>query len=115
MKSIVNKTIITVTPKAPFIAWVQSTDESSADIKAENITESPNAYMVDDTEDGLDPEKLIKNNFKALFEGELNGWIVDESIWPSRRDLQTFQKWFQVTVHGQIFDLGERQVLTEEW
>jgi len=115
MKQITNKTIITVTLKAPFITWIQSTDEGSADIKAENITSSPNAYMVDDTEDGLEPDKLIKKNFKAIFEEELNGWIIDVSMWPPKWDLQTFHKWFQVTVHSQIFYIGKQPFLMEEW
>ena len=47
MKSIVNQAIITVKPKEPFSAWVQSADGDSAHITAETINESPNAYMID--------------------------------------------------------------------
>lgn len=49
MKPIVNKVIITVRPKAPFVAWVQSADRDSAHITAETITESLNAYMINVT------------------------------------------------------------------
>lgn len=64
-------------------------------------------------EGGRKQNKLIKNNFKVIFEEELNGWIIDESKWPTKRDLYTFNEWFQVTMYGQIFNLGEKEILRE--
>ena len=114
MQQIVNRSVIVVTPRAPFLEWVQNADDRSAHITAEDVAYSPNAYLVTDTEDGMDPEKLIKKNFKAIFEEELTGWIVDESIWPQKRDLRTFKQWFQATVHEIVYDLSDKPLLLEE-
>lgn len=43
-------------------------------------------YLVDDSLDGDDPEKLIKKNFKVIFEEVLAGWYTDEEAWPKKMD-----------------------------
>ena len=74
MLDIINKAAITVIPKEPFIKWVQSTDAKAAEISDEDILSNSQVYLVDASEDGDDPEKLIKRNFKVIFEEELAGW-----------------------------------------
>jgi len=62
MHQLINKAAITVNPKEPFIKWVQSTDAEAADIPDESILSYSRMYLVDASEDGDDPEKLIKRN-----------------------------------------------------
>ena len=78
MLDIINKAAITVIPKEPFIKWVQSTAAETAEIPDESILSYSQVYLVDASEDGDDPEKLIKRNFKVIFEEELAGWYTDE-------------------------------------
>ena len=114
MQQIVNRAAISVTPKEPFIDWVHSYDEGSARIAAEEIRESPHIYLVRDSDYGDDPAKLIRKNFKVIFEEELNGWIIDESTWPAKRDLKTFKAWFEVKIHEIVFDMDDSPHVVEE-
>ena len=66
MLDIINKAAITVIPKEPFIKWVQSTDAEAAEISDEDILSNSQVYLVDASEDGDDPEKLIKKNSDIL-------------------------------------------------
>ena len=84
MLDIINKAAITVIPKEPFIKWVQSTDAKATEISDESILSYSRVYLVDDSLDGDDPEKLIKKNFKVIFEEELAGWYTDEEACPKR-------------------------------
>ena len=93
MLDIINKAAITVIPKEPFIKWVQSTDSKAAEISDEDILSNSQVYLVDASEDGDDPEKLIKRNFKVIFEEELAGWYTDEEAWPKKMDLRVFKQW----------------------
>lgn len=77
----------------PFIKLVQSTDAKAADISDEDILSNSQVYLVDASEDGDDPEKLIKRNFKVIFEEELAGWYTDEEAWPKKMDLRVFKQW----------------------
>ena len=47
--------------KKPFI------DAKAAEISDESILSYSRIYLVDDSLDGDDPEKLIKKNFKVIF------------------------------------------------
>ena len=40
-----------------------------------------------------------------VFEEELCAASTDETIWPKRRDVNTFLEWFDVEFHGIVFDL----------
>ena len=75
MLDIINKAAITVIPKEPFIKWVQSTDAKATEISDESILSYSRVYLVDDSLDGDDPERLIKRNFNVIFEEELAGVV----------------------------------------
>lgn len=115
MLDIINKAAITVIPKEPFIKWVQGTDAKAAEISDEDILSNSQVYLVDASEDGDDPEKLIKKNFKVIFEEELAGWYTDEETWPDKMDLRLFKQWFHVTVHGIVLDIGKKLPIAEEY
>lgn len=71
-------------------------------------------YLVDASEDGDDPEKLINKNFRGIFEEELAGWYTDEEAWPKKMDLRVFKQWFHVKVHEIVVDIGKKQPIAEE-
>ena len=115
MQQLINKAAITLIPKEPFIKWVQSTDSKAAEISDEDILSNSQVYLVDASEDGDDPEKLIKRNFKVIFEEELAGWYTDEEAWPKKMDLRVFKQWFHVKVHEIVVDIGKKQPIAEEY
>ena len=115
MHQLINKAAITVIPKEPFIKWVQSTDAEAAEISDESILSYSRVYLVDDSLDGDDPEKLIKRNFKVIFEEELAGWYTDEEAWPKKMDLRVFKQWFHVKVHEVVVDIGKKLPIAEEY
>ena len=115
MLQLTNRAVITISPNEPFLRWVQTADANSAHITMEDINEASHAYLVDDSEDGSEPDSLVRKNFKSIFEEELSGWYTDESMWPQKRDLKTFRQWFTVTVHGIVLDLGKKPPVVEEW
>lgn len=115
MRQLTNRTALMVTPKEPFIKWVQGVDETSAQLTPEDITEGPNIYLVDDTPDGLSEDRLLKKNFAGIFEEELNDWITDPTLWPQKRDLKTFRQWFHVHFYEIVLDMGSKPVEIEEY
>jgi hypothetical protein len=108
MKYLTNRAAIFVMPKAPFVSWVQGLDAEAVKVSAEIIMTSHAAYLALDHEDGEDEEKLLKKNFQAVFEEQLRGWTLDETQWPLKRDLQTFQKWFHIAICTMVIDLADK-------
>jgi hypothetical protein len=114
MKQIMNRAAIIVRPKDPFVEWVRNADNESKHITAKDIREEPNIYLVNDYDMDGEKEQLIKDNYKDIFEEELNGWITDESIWPKKRDLKKFLEWFHVDFHSMVFDLSDEEYIIED-
>jgi hypothetical protein len=74
-------------------------------------------YLIDDLAEGsIDPEALLEPHFAVIFEEELGGWHRVKADWPQRRDIETFQAWFEIEVHSMVLDLpGGRWLRTEHY
>jgi hypothetical protein len=42
------------------------------------------------------------------------GWYRVPSLWPSRRDLDAFERWFEWSFHPMVIDLCDHPLLQEE-
>jgi hypothetical protein len=49
-----------------------------------------------------------------IFEEQLNDWYRVPSSWPSRRDLDAFDRWFEWSFHSVAVDLCDDPLLKEE-
>jgi hypothetical protein len=101
----INRAAIILKYKEPFVRWINKADPYKNDpgITIENANEDLNIYLITDA-DGENFEKWISLNYKALFENELEGWYIDKSLWPKKRNRKTFNEWFSVECHTVIID-----------
>jgi hypothetical protein len=51
---------------------------------------------------------------RDIFEQQLDGWYRAPQVWPAKRDLCTFQSWFEVSFHSMIVDLSDGVLEHEE-
>jgi hypothetical protein len=114
----VNRAALFLRYKPPAVVWINDADPYDRDpgSTVESVNEERTVYLISgedaDTADTL--SRWVKENYLALFENELEGWYVDETLWPKNRDFETFNEWFSVechtvlidTVGGEIFDDG---------
>ena len=49
-----------------------------------------------------------------IFEEQLDGWYLVPSSWPSRRDLDAFDRWFEWSFHSMVVDLCDDPLFQEE-
>lgn len=107
MKTI-NRTVVTVRGKKPFIEWANSFDYAGPKMDIGEINET--SFLIPDTYDELNYEKFIKTHYKLIFETELDSWMIDPEVWPQDRTYTLFRKWFEVRVSDLTFDLAEGQI-----
>jgi hypothetical protein len=111
----VNRGAVIVRYKEPFIRWINEADPSTdrSIVTIQNANSERTVYLISD-EDAENIEAWISANFNTLFENELEGWYTDESLWPKKRDLQTFQNWCEVECHSLIFDTVGEEIYDDE-
>lgn len=111
MKSI-NRTLLIVVPKRPFFDWVNSIERNTPGFIA--ATEHHSAYLIPEKYDESNYKTFLKKIFRTIFEEELYSEFRDSDLWPEKRDLRTFDQWFEVHACDIVYDLGQEAIISEE-
>lgn len=112
MKTI-NRTVITVRGKEPFVEWANSFDNGGPTMDINKLHST--AFLIPDKYDEFNFENFVKKNFKIIFESELDSWMTNPNVWPKNRSYKIFKEWFEVRVSDSVFDLAKGSVITEEY
>ena len=110
----VNRCVIVIKAKEPFLDWVNRTDESGVALTLNEVRQDCTAYLIPEVGDDEELQEFVELNYQLLFEQELEGWVRNEDEWPANRDLHTFLEWFDVEFHSEVVDLAEGEVLVTE-
>jgi hypothetical protein len=110
---IVNRTVVVLHPRAPFIDWVVNTLQADAPVPRASVSEPCNSYLLPPFEDMGAKERYLKQYYRQMFEAELDVWITDPELWPER-NLRTFRAWFHATFHELVYDLAPGVLMVEE-
>jgi len=110
----INRSALVVKPKKPFLDWLKFVDKDLQEMTLNDLQNDVPAYLLPDFEKPEDLDKYIKGHFKLFFEEALSSWFTDETIWPKKRDWNTFQEWFDVESHSIVMDLGDGEIEKEE-
>ena len=101
-----NRAVILVRYKQPFIDWINAADpHPSHEISAESAGDDATAYLVE-VEDREELDEWLELNAETLFESELEGWYTDPALWPKDRSLATFKAWCTLELHTMVVDTG---------
>ena len=106
-----NRAVLIVRPKQPFLDWAAQLDDSGVVPDAEG---EQTAYLVPGFDDDDEAKRVLKRVFAEVFERELFGWHTDESAWPSNRNFALFRKWFAVELHSVVEDLCDFEIIDDE-
>jgi len=101
-----NRSLIIVRGKAPFLEWILSLPDSTEhDLTLEDVNDDPTAYLIPLLEDYAELDDVLEVAHGSIFDDQLASWWTDENDWPEDRSLERFGAWFDVTVHSMIEDL----------
>jgi hypothetical protein len=109
---LVNRGFLAVTPKQAFWNWANKIEgEFEMEFNEQDEIE-PTMYLI--TEDFMDVEPVIEQNFKKIFKAELMAITDEESKWPEERPIELFQEWFKVSAGSMVFDLDKSDLKVEK-
>lgn len=106
-----NRTLILVKPKKPFIDWVNSTADEP--IAVEEIMEDPSCYLIEELDDDSQLQKYVKKRHVKIFEDQLEGWYTDSDSWPEIT-YKIFKEWFDIESSTMIADLVDEPIELED-
>ena len=110
----VNRAVIVVKPKQPYVDWANSCDDDDVKTSLDSLRRDSNVYLVPPYDMDDEREDILKVCFAVIFENELEGWVIDEAMWPKNRDYKTFMRWFEIEFHSVIVDLWDQPLEHED-
>ncbi len=113
----INRSSITLKYREPAVKWINEADPYDDDpgITLKSVNEDRTVYLIRE-EDADTPDNLkewIELNYEVLFEHELDGWYTDENLWPKKRTLNLFYKWFDAECNTVIIDTVDSDIIDE--
>lgn len=100
-----NRSIIIIKAKEPFLRWLSSLPEPENNISLDEINYDNSVYLLPEYEMDDEREDILADYYDIIFEDQLADWWTDSAIWPKTRDLSTFKEWFDIEFHSLILDL----------
>jgi hypothetical protein len=110
----INRSAIVVRPAQPFLDWLHRVDPTSVHLTLEDLQQEPTIYLVPECDSQDEAMKYLGESVSEIIEEQLEGWYRVPEVWPAKRDLTTFQSWFEVSFHSIIVDLCDDLLEHEE-
>jgi hypothetical protein len=98
---VLHRSAITITHKKPYIDWNNYLFPQMS-LPLNTIGQSK-CYLI--TEISKDANIAIQQNWKEIFETELEGICTDENKWPSPLTFTLFEEWFSYSIADWVYDL----------
>lgn len=92
----INRSLLILKPKQPFLDWASSLDEEGKRFTREEMVQDSIAYLIPELWEDADQKEFLKSGYDILFDEQLSGWWTDEAAWPKERSLKMFQEWFEL-------------------
>lgn len=108
---IVNRGLLLVVPKQPYLDWANGLDRHGPEFHLEEGM--PAAYLIPRFGTLEEVDAFVEDVYGTLFEEELAAWTEDRDVWPESRDLDRFYEWFAVEYTDLVADLGAEPLRTE--
>ena len=111
-----NRDLIVVRPKQPFVDWVNEADPyPDGSLKTlEEVNEDVSTFLVHDYA-SEDLDGWLKECYLHLFEAILEEWYVDEALWPQDRTLALFKRWCGIEIHSMVFDIVDGPLIDDDF
>jgi hypothetical protein len=108
----VNRGLLVLRPKEPFIDWVRGLDPEHPP-GASLIRAVTGAYLIPEFDGEEDAWEWIQANASDLLEIQLHEWYADESLWPPRRGWNLLRQWFELEYIELAWDLVDDELRSD--
>jgi len=111
----INRSIIIIKAKRPFLDWVNSTDpKSDFKMTLEQIRSNPTSILVPEFTRPSEAKAYLKKIYNDIWEWELRAYWTDERTYPKHRPFEKFCEWFDVEFGSEVFEFVDEEIVREE-
>ena len=112
---LINRSALSITPKAAFIEWVSSLNLSDEDALAYLATplgeHEASVYLVSEVESEAEFLAELNSCSAKVLTNEFSAWDEFGDDWPAGLEVQTVTDWFDVKLAVVAFDLANEPLM----
>jgi hypothetical protein len=112
---IVDRSIIIIQKKAPFLDWLRNLPDPDKKITLEELNDNPSCYLLPPFEEQKEAEECLEEICEEIFREEMGAWHTEEGDWEADLSLANFRKWFDYKFSPMPVDLVEGEIEKEEY
>lgn len=109
----INRAAVVVYANEPLVDWINDVD-FAMDMTLDEVNEECTVFLIAD-EDAEQFDEWLENNFRMIFEKELEGWYTDSELWPEELTLELFNEWFSLSLHTVVEDTADTPIEEDEF
>ncbi|MBM5573067.1 hypothetical protein [Deefgea sp. CFH1-16] len=107
---IVDRSAAIIRPKLAFLNWLNQLPDNDVVLTLDEIRADCTVLMVPEAAEPEDAIAYIDEIADKIFAMELASWIIDETLWPEKRNLKLFWEWFDVEIHLGVMDAVAEEI-----
>ncbi len=112
-----NRSAVVLRPKQPFLEWaatVHKDDPQTAEETRAAFTQDRTVFLLPEYNSDQVAAENLSDFAQLLFEEMLQSWSLDMNAWPSDREWETFQEWFEFECFSMVVDAFEEKLELSE-
>jgi hypothetical protein len=110
----INRTAIVRMPGQALLDWLHRVDPTSGGLSLEDFRREPTVCLLPECGNEEEARGHLEEVRGGVFREQLTGWCRVPSLWPSRRDLDAFDRWFEWSFRSVVAALRDAPLLQEE-
>jgi hypothetical protein len=105
---VINRAAVILKYREPAVRWINEADphHDHPGMTLSTVNQDRTVYLIREAD--MDGPAIVntwlEQNYRTLFEAELEGWYTDSALWPQELTLQLFRGWFDVECHSMVVD-----------
>jgi len=108
----VNRSALVLEATQVYVDWANNCPGGGPKlVLSEMRDDASSVYLIPEMDFG--PEAWLRKNYLTIFEEELHAWHTDETDWPKDRSFKAFQRFFTVSFHSMVMDLGDLPIVVD--
>ncbi len=110
---IINRGLVVVKPKQPFLDWLRRLPAPVTDVVLDSLRTDCNAYLLPEWEQPKELDRALARYSATIFEEELRAWHTEEERWPERT-AAIFREWFDVEPISVVINLVLERLIDDD-
>jgi hypothetical protein len=105
---VVERSIVVLKPKQPFLEWINNTLATSSDtlLDLQSVRIDCNSYLIPEVNEIESGVAYVDEIYESLFQMELASWSEEQEFWPQELTLKMFWEWFDVEISPTLIDVS---------